>query len=252
MPKIAIIAALERELAPLVRSWPKSKFIHDAREFTAYAADNAVAICGGIGAECARRAAEAAVRRYSPEILISAGTAGAAAGELRAGDTVWPAVVVDTRAGSRHETAIHPGAPGPRPGPRTVLASYPAIAGCAEKRQLRKSYGAHAVDMEAAAVARAAEVHGLPFLAVKAISDDADFEIRGLNRFVRAGGVAAGSLILHLIPRPWLWPRMIRLARNTRLASESLCACLRESVLTHTMGSGTRAGTVENGGAPRA
>jgi adenosylhomocysteine nucleosidase len=133
-----------------------------------------------------------------------------------------------------------------------VLASYPRIAGCAEKRQLGKSYGAHLVDMEGAAVARAAEVHGLQFLAVKAISDDLNFEIAGLNRFVRSGGMSTGRLILYLVPRPWLWPKMIRLARNTRLASENLCARLRESGLTHTMVAGTRAGTVENGRAPQA
>ncbi|MBO0910379.1 MAG: hypothetical protein J2P13_01190 [Acidobacteria bacterium] len=252
MPKVAIIAALERELAPLVRTWQKSKFSDGAREFTAYSTDYAVAICGGIGAECAGRAAEAAVRKYSPEILISAGFAGAAVRELHAGDAVSPAVVVDTRDGSRHRTAIHHAALSPAPEARTVLASCPLIAGCAEKRELRKSYGAHLVDMEGASVARAAQAHGLQFLAVKAISDEVNFEIAGLNRFVRAGKMATGSLVLHLLPRPWLWPKMIRLARNTRLASQSLCARLRESALANTMVSGTRAGTAENGRAPHA
>ena len=242
MPKIAIIAALERELGPLVRRWPKSKFTHDGREFTAYSTDSAVAICGGIGAECGRRTAEAAVRRYAPELLVSAGVAGALVPELRVGDTLFPAVVVDTRDGSRHDTALHRADLGPRAPARAVLASHPAIAGCREKRRLHESYGADAVDMEGASVARAAEVHGLEFLAVKAISDEVNFEIAGLNRFVRGGEFEIGRLILHVLPRPWLWPKMIRLARNTRLAAENLCAWLRESALTHTMVPGTRAG----------
>ena len=238
MPKLAIIAALERELEPLVRTWPKSKFIHDGRPFTSYHTDHAVAICGGIGAECARRAAEAAVAAHSPEILISAGIAGAAVPELRVGDTVFPAVVVDTRDGSRHQTAIqHAGFP-PAPLERRVLASYPAIAGPAEKRQLAKSYGAHLVDMEGASVARAAQVHGLEFLAVKAISDQLDFEMAGLNRFVRSGQMATGALVVYLMPRPWLWPKMIRLGSNTRLASRNLCARLHERVLAHTISCG--------------
>jgi adenosylhomocysteine nucleosidase len=252
LPKIAIIAALERELEPLIRTWRKSKFMHGGREFTSYDTNNAVAICGGIGAECGRRAAEAAVVKYSPEILISAGIAGAAVPELHVGDTVFPAVVVDTGDGSRHQTAIHHAALSHQALPPRVLASYPRIAGSAEKRQLQKSYGAHLVDMEGASVARAAEVHGLEFLAVKAVSDEVNFEIAGLNRFVRAGQMATGPLVLYIMPRPWLWPKMIRLARNTRLASRNLCARLRESALAHTMVPGARGGTLENGRARKA
>jgi len=252
LPKTAIIAALERELEPLIKTWRKSKFIHDGREFTSYDTDHAIAICGGIGAECGRRAAEAAVVKFCPEILVSAGIAGAAVPELHVGDTVFPALVVDTQDGSRHQTAIHHAYLSDRVLAPTVLASYPRIAGSAEKRQLRKSYGAHLVDMEGASVARAAEVHGLEFLAVKAISDEVDFEIAGMNRFLRAGQMATRSLVLYLISRPWLWPKMIRLARNTRLASRNLCARLRESALTHTMVPGTQGGTVENGRARKA
>ena len=242
MPKIAIIAALERELRPLTRTWPKSKFIHDGREFTACLALDAVAICGGVGEECGRRAAEAAVARYSPEILISAGFAGASVAQLQVGDTVFPAVVVDTRDGSRRETAMRHAVSNRALQAPTVLASYPAIASSARKRQLRKSYGAHLVDMEGASVARAAEAHGLEFVAVKAISDELDFEIGGLDRLVRDGQMATGSVVLYFLARPWLWPKMVRLARNTRLASENLCARLRECALTHTMVPDTQAG----------
>jgi adenosylhomocysteine nucleosidase len=157
---------------------------------------------------------------------------------LRAGDTIFPAAVVDTLDGSRHETAIQNARIGSTSLARTVMASYPEIAGAAQKRQLAKSYGAHAVDMEGAAVARTAQVHNLQFLVIKAISDEVDFELAELNRFVRGGQFDTKSLVLFLIPRPWLWLKMIRLARNTRIASDNLCAWLRESALTNTIVSG--------------
>ena len=93
--------------------------------------------------------------------------------------------------------------------------------------------------MEGASVARAAQVHNLPFLAVKAISDDVNFEIAELNRFIRDGQFQTKLLVFYLLPRPWLWLKMIRLARNTQLASHNLCAWLRESALTNTIIPGT-------------
>jgi adenosylhomocysteine nucleosidase len=239
MRKIAIVAAIERELWPLIKSWPTTKLVYEGREFTLYESDYAVAVCGGIGAESARRAAEAIIVRYSPELLISAGVAGALVPELHVADTVFPATVVDARDGSRHETSIRDAAMGNSPLARTVLVSFPAVAGSVQKRQLAKSYGAHVVDMEGASVARAAQIHNLPFLAVKAISDDANFELAEVNRFIRNGRFETKLFVLFLIPRPWLWLKMIRLARNTQLASHNLCAWLRESALTNTIIPGT-------------
>jgi adenosylhomocysteine nucleosidase len=240
--KIAIIAALKREIRQLVKSWPLTSIQHDGRDFTFREGDHAVVVCGGIGAEAARRAAEAAIAHYSPHMLISAGVAGALVPELNVGDTIFPATVIDTQDGSRHETAIHHAPVGNTALGRTILASYPEIASVAQKQQLAKSYGAHAVDMEAAAVARAAQSHNLPFLAVKAISDDARFEIPEMNRFVRQGRFETGPFLSHIAMRPWLWLKVIRLARNTRIASDNLCAWLRDSVLTNTIVPGTIAG----------
>ena len=239
MPKIAIIAAIERELWPLIKSWRCTKAQHEGRDFTFYESDYAVAVCGGMGAEFGRRAAEAVIVRYSPELLISAGVAGALVPELHVGDTVFPAVVIDAGDGSRHETVIRDAALSKTPLARTILVSSPNIAGTAQKKQLAKSYGAHVVDMEGASIARAAQIHKLPFLALKAISDDVDFDIAEMNRFVRNGRFETKLFGLYLLPRPWLWLKMIRLARNTQLASHNLCAWLRESALTNTIIPGT-------------
>jgi adenosylhomocysteine nucleosidase len=235
MSKLAIIAALEREVRPLVKEWPSVKALHEGREFTFYESEHAIVVCGGIGAESARRAAEAVISKYSPELLISAGVAGALVSDLNVGDTIFPAIVIDTQDGSRHETAVRDAPVGNTAVGRTILASYPEIASVAQKQQLAKSYGAHAVDMEAAAIALAAQVHNLPFLAVKAISDDLDFELPGMSSFIRSGQFETTRFVLHIALRPWLWLRVVRLARNTQIASENLCAWLRESVLTNTI-----------------
>jgi len=235
VPKIAIIAALGRELWPLVKSWSSTIVQHEGRPFTFYESNYAIAVCGGIGAESARSAAEAVMKHYSPDVLVSAGVAGALVPELHVGDTIFPAVVVDTKDGSHHKTAIGSAPLAKTALGRTVLASYPAVATAEQKHQLAKSYGAHAVDMEAAAVACAAQKHDLPFIAVKAISDEVDFEIPEMSRFIRNGEFRTAAFVAHVIIRPWLWLRVLRLARNTKLASENLCSWLRESALTNTI-----------------
>ena len=106
MPNIAIVAALEREVHILVKNWQKTAAEHEGRVFTFYESNYAVVVCGGIGAESARRAAEAAIVKYSPEVIISAGVAGALAPELHVGETMFPALIIDSQDGSRHETAI--------------------------------------------------------------------------------------------------------------------------------------------------
>ena len=223
-----------------MKSWRSGKLTHEGREFTFHESEYAVVVCGGIGAESARRAAEAVIANYSPQSVISAGVAGALVSDLHVGDTIFPVVVIDTQDGSRHESGIHSAPLGQSSLGRTILATYPEIASVAQKQQLAKSYGAHAVDMEAAAVARAAEKHGLPFIAVKAISDDLSFELPEMNRFIRNGRFLTRNFVFHVAVRPWLWLRVLRLARNTRLASENLCAWLRESVLTNTIVPGAR------------
>jgi nucleoside phosphorylase len=243
--KTAIIAALHREIEPLVKHWPSTRIPHDGREFTFYEGENAIAVCGGVGGEYARHAAEVAIKRYSPQLVISAGIAGALVSDLRVGDTIFPAIVIDGSDGSRHETDIQHAPIAKSAFGRTLLLSHSQIASVAQKHQLAKSYGAQAVDMEAAEVARAAEFHKLPFIAVKAISDELDFAMPEMQGFIHAGQFNTRRFMLHVAIRPWLWLRVVLLARNARMACFHLCAWLRESALTNTIVPSTRMGTGE-------
>lgn len=233
--RIAIVAGLEREIRLLVKGWPSRKVEYESREFTFYEGEHAVVVCGGIGAEAARRAAQAIIVTFSPELVISAGISGALVAELHVGDTIFPSTVIDTQDGSRHATVIRNAPVGGTALGRTMLVSHTKIVGAAEKQWLAKSYGAHAVDMESAGVARAAEVHNLPFLAIKSISDELDFELPEMSQFIHHGGFETARFLLHVALRPWLWLRMVRLAQNTQIAAANLCAWLRPSALTNTI-----------------
>jgi adenosylhomocysteine nucleosidase len=233
--KIAIIAGLEREVRPLVKHWPSRKVQYQDHEFTFYEGEHAVLVCGGIGQERAGSAAEAIIATIAPELVISAGVSGALVAELHVGDTIFPAMVIDTGDGAEYPTVIRKAPVGGSAFGRTVLASHDKIAGAAEKQRLAKAYRAHAVDMESAAVARAAEGHSLPFLAIKSISDELEFELPEMGQFLDRGHFQTARFLLYAVLRPWLWLRVVRLAQNTRVAALNLCAWLRSSALTNTI-----------------
>jgi adenosylhomocysteine nucleosidase len=220
--RIAMVVALEREVCPLVKGWRASEREHAGWRFRFFEKDDVVVVCGGIGAEAARRAAEAVIVHYAPEVVYSVGFAGALEAKLKVGDWLRPGRVVN--AGDGSSVAIEGG--------EGVLVSLDAIASPEQKAKLREAYEAQAVDMEAAAVARAAEARGVAFVAVKAISDEVDFVFPPMERFVdSAGRFSEARFAVYTAVRPWLWWKVIRMGQKSRRAAASLCEHLRKEFL---------------------
>jgi adenosylhomocysteine nucleosidase len=215
MPKVAIIAALEREVFGFIRSCRRVERHHEGRSFIFFEQDDMVVVCGGIGLEAARRASEAAIEFYHPTLLHSVGFAGALTPNLRVGDLIEPSVVIDARDGSRASAAIGD--------PQNLLVTFMSVAGVQQKTKLAQAYGAKAVDMEAAAVAAAAAAHGIGFAATKVISDELNFQIPEMERFIDTRGqFRTGCFARFIAPRPWLWSRVLALASNSRKAAKIL------------------------------
>jgi adenosylhomocysteine nucleosidase len=85
--------------------------------------------------------------------------------------------------------------------------------------------------MEAATVCRLAKAHGLGFRAVKAISDEADFELGELAQFVTADGqFRERAFALHAAMRPAMWGKVRALARNSNKAIHALTEALRHEL----------------------
>src|ERR1700674_1591504 len=105
MSRIAIIAAMEREVAPLVRNWQVRTMDHGGRRYRLFETGEATLVCGGIGAEAARRTTEAVIREVQPVRVISVGFAGALDASLQVGHVFEPRTVINAADGVRTEVA---------------------------------------------------------------------------------------------------------------------------------------------------
>jgi nucleoside phosphorylase len=218
MSRVAIVAALEREVRALIRGWRVSEKEYGGRNFRFFENADVVIVCGGIGAAAARRAAEAVLALYAPSVIYSVGFAGALAPGFSVGLVVQPQRVVNAADGSSVTLERGDG----------TLVSFGSVATPAQKVKLKESFAAQSVDMEAAAVAQAAEARGVNFAVVKVISDEFDFDFPSMEQFVDSEGrfLEARFAVFAAI-RPWLWPKVARLAGNSNRASRALCGFLQ-------------------------
>jgi len=227
----AFVAALLREIAPLVKGWQTDSALR-ARGIHLYWNEQAIVVCAGMGAQRATLAAQAAFAMGAVSSLTSIGWAGACDPAFHVGHVVEASVVIDARTGERFEgrsgVSRHSASGSVVFESRPIIVTVPLPSSVHEKRRLAETYSASAVEMEAAAVARFAQIHQLPFFAVKAISDEADFELPDMDGFVDAQGqFREAAFGLHVALRPWLWLRVLRMARSSKLAAENLSAALR-------------------------
>jgi adenosylhomocysteine nucleosidase len=224
--KSAIVVALDRELYPLVDGWKRTRMEVSGKSVACYEHEDTVAVAGGIGCERSEQAARAMVAKYQPKVLISAGLAGALIRSLKVASVVTPNVIVDAASGAAYRCQLGGDVIG-----GGVLVSSKGIASAEAKAGLVERWHALVVDMEAAGVARVAEETGTGFRCVKAISDELDFALPPLQRFVdQEGAFHSGRFAAWAAFRPWRWAAVIQLARNSTRAAQALSAWLKTNL----------------------
>jgi adenosylhomocysteine nucleosidase len=215
---VAALAAEARALGPPIR-------ISGSQVVTA---DGTLVAVSGIGTAAAKRASMELIAAGATA-LVSWGMAGALDPTLTAGTVCLPSEVISSDG--RCFIAAHPWREalvallaGNRPVTcGRLLTSSQAIGTVAAKEVAYAATGAHAVDMESSAVAQVAEMHGLPFIAVRVIVDTAgDVLPRAVVTASRAGQVQMWRLLGGLLLSPADVAPLIRLALRYRVAMHSL------------------------------
>lgn len=173
------------------------------REAQIVAGAGVLAVAGG--GIAARLEARLLARASGVRAILSFGLAGALASDLRPGDCVVATAVVTHEAMFAAEetwsAALLTQLPRARPG--VLFGTDAMLLTAAAKADLRTRSGALAADMESHVAARVAARLGLPFAAIRAVSDAADRDLPGA---VSVGMTPDGAMAL--------WPVLAALARE--------------------------------------
>lgn len=222
LPSTVILAAVRGELKPLVRSWAALKTEDDVEGWQ-HPSRSVFALCGGMGAGAATRAFARARAICIPTEVVSVGWVGALLEETEPGAIFQPSHVLDTRTGEMF---------GESDTRATVLLTTSRVAAREEKYRLKERYPyAAIVDMEAATIARLCVAHGIPFRAIKAVSDTLEENLPDLNPYIDARGrfhtlrFAASAAI-----QPKFWPVLSKFGKQAAEAAENLAAAVRQDL----------------------
>lgn len=185
----------------------------------------------GVGLDRAESACRALLEEGA-EALLSWGTCGALQPGLGAGDLILPRQIcvsdgatftTDAAWRQRLCTALPERL---QPASQASLYSGPQILATPQQKAERAATGAVAVDMESAAVARAALQAGIPLLVVRVVVDAAD---RRLPQLAMDGVDAIGrahwaAFLPAAARRPWQVFELASLGSNFKRALQTLCA----------------------------
>jgi adenosylhomocysteine nucleosidase len=108
-----------------------------------------------------------------------------------------------------------------------IVGSDRIVATVGEKHLLYQQTGALAVDMESHIAARVAARHGLPFAALRVISDRADEALppAALVGMRSDGGMALGAVLASLARHPGQLPALLHTGASAGRAFRSLKRC---------------------------
>lgn len=230
---IGLIAAMDSELERLIGALDgrAEQVVHGLRFYTGtLRARPVVLLRCGIGKVNAARGAQILIDTFAPAAIINTGVAGGLAPGLHVGDTVVATGLVqhdfDVTAFGHVRGYLCTGEDDTKPtvfhadaalcaaltdAAQTVLGAAHVhagiiatgdefVSGAARKADLRETFGAAAAEMEGGAIAQVAQMSGVPFAVLRAISDLADgTAAESFDTFEAAAANASADTLLRAL-----------------------------------------------------
>jgi adenosylhomocysteine nucleosidase len=215
--RLGFLAPMKPELRPIVQMLSLQRDAGDGPPVYrgAFGSTSVVATLTLIGTKAATEATERLLRDHDIDHVVVVGIAGGVPPATKLGDVLVPEVVVDAVTGKEYR---------PAPLGDTVMSGRVRTADDVNVEAATLIVeGVTACDMETAAVAAVCEDQGCPWTAFRAISDlvggPVDDALLGLANPDGTGNMWAAAK--YLLPRPWKIPGLVRLARDTNVATSA-------------------------------
>jgi adenosylhomocysteine nucleosidase len=241
--RIVLLAALRRELRPLLKrlGGMKRGRINGLRLFQVYRQGIEILLLEtGMGPRRAEMGARLALDRFKPELAVSCGFGGGLTADLPSGAVIQAERVVlyeparHTLKEPLNTTWPKTDTTGPNLRPGTVVTAEQPPNKKTLGELLPASFHPAVVDMETYHTARIFLEAEIPFLSLRAVCDERDFDPDlDLERLTDGfGRIHAIKAVAYCLRHPGTMPRFLALARRSAPAAEALASVL-EKVLAH-------------------
>jgi adenosylhomocysteine nucleosidase len=218
--RVGLLAPMPSEFQPLAKALSLQRT--DAGWTGTSGSIALVAAKTGIGTRRAADAAERLLDRSEVDHVMVVGIAGGI-GASKVGDVIFPAVVVDKASGTEYRPTSLGGIE-----PSGRLVTHDDFDMQPAERDALVADGFVAVDMETAAVADVCERRGVPWSAVRSISDLVGVTPGDVIGLANADGTPnVGASIRYLVTKPWRIPRLVRLGLDARGAANGAADAAR-------------------------
>lgn len=196
---------------------------------------DAALIVSGVGEQNAYIAARAVMSSLPIKAYISIGLSAGLTTDACKGYVVLGERVVGG-------DAVYPASPLLLEAARSALAGWkecvcgglvaaPKVVCLASGKAGYAGTGCIALDMETSGAAKAAGEAGVPFLAVRAISDTSEEDLPvDFSEFIKGGRLDMKALVCHLLMNPSKVPDVIRLGKSSKLALGNLMTAVNTMI----------------------
>ena len=248
METIGLIAAMPQEIRPLLRQVEEHKRT-TLGPFSCYcfqvSNQDCLLVESGMGLKRAIAATRELLAAMTPSLLVSFGVAGAVRDELRVGDVVFAigACLLDKGIPG----SVLPLAPLPNAAQQVVVQALQPRGASLVPGTTITTLGSQVVqslppemvhpvlEMETFGIAQLAAEMGIPFFALRAVSDRVgemfSFGIYELTDEELTPRI--GKIVKAVLRHPHVFPQLLRLARNVEKAAENLAIALVAALGRH-------------------
>lgn len=222
--RVGVLAPMPSEMGPVVKAMGLTKGGH-LYYVGSVGATAVTATRTGIGTQRARAATTRLLDQGPVEHVVVVGIAGGM-GPSKVGDVLFPEVVVDKDTAREYRaTPIGDATPAGK------LVTHDDFDMGPGEHQRLVADGFVAVDMETAAVASVCEERGVPWFAVRAISDLVGVTPGDIINLANPDGTPnVKAAARYLLTKPWRIPRLVKLATGSKRAADGAAAAAARSL----------------------